>query len=86
MGRNIKNIFEEIHDGDMIRSWKIGIIVYIKSKIKTPLINFRPITLLNIIYKLRATTIANRITPIMPMLTDERQHAYKSNRSTIDVV
>ena len=25
----LKNIFNEIHDGDMIRSWKTGIIVYI---------------------------------------------------------
>ena len=43
---------------------------------KTILINFRPSTLLKSIYKRWATIIANRLTPIMNMLTDERQHAY----------
>ena len=63
------------------------VIVYIyKSKTETILRNFRPITLLNSIYKIWATIVANRITPIMNMLTDERQHDYKSNKSTIDVI
>ena len=57
-----------------------------KSKIKTLLINFRPIALLNSIYKIRATITTNRSTPITNMLTDERKHAYKSNKSTIDVI
>ena len=68
----------------MLSSSKIGIIVY--KWPKTHLINFRPITLLNSIYKIRGDIITNRLTPIMNMLTDERQHAYESNKSTIDVV
>ena len=28
----LRNIFKEIHDGDMISSWEIGIIAYIKAR------------------------------------------------------
>ena len=54
--------------------------------LKTHLSNFRPITMINSIYKIWATISTNRLKHITNRLTDERQHAYKSNKSTIDAI
>ena len=71
----------------MTESWKIGIKVYIyKSGIKTSLINYRPSTLLNDIYEIWATIIANRLTPIMNLLANEMHHAYRSVISNVGVI
>lgn len=83
----LQNISKETNEQDMISSWEIGIIVYIYKNIHESLLsNFRPIALLNSIYKIFSTISTNRLTPIMNMLTCERQRAYKSNKSTIDVI
>ena len=55
-------------------------------KDKTTLNNFRPITLLNIVYKIWAIVITNRLTPYMNLLTQETQSAYETGRSTIDIL
>ena len=71
----------------MINSWETEIIIYIfKNGLGALLINSRLIALLSSIYKIWGTIITNRLTPIMNMLTDERQHAYQSNKSTIDFI
>ena len=48
--------------------------------------NYRPITLINIIYKIWATIMPNRLNPILNLLTEDNQYAYKQKRSTIDVL
>merc|ERR1712112_158607 len=55
-------------------------------KDKSTLKNFRPITLLNIVYKIWAIIFTNRLTPYMNLLTQETQSAYKTGRSTIDIL
>ena len=66
-------------------NWNNSIYIY-KNGHDALLSNFRPIALLNSIYKIRATVITNRLTPTMNMLTDEGQHAYEPNKSTIDAI
>merc|ERR1712112_477018 len=71
----------------MPQTWKQGIITYIyKAKERNILKNYRPITLLNMIYKIWATILSNRLTPIPNLLTSESQTAYKNSRSTLDVL
>ena len=38
------------------------------------------------IYKIWATILSNRLTPILNLLTSESQTAYKNSRSTLDVI
>ena len=69
----------------MPHTWKQGIITYIyKAKERNMLKNYRPITLLNMIYKIWAAIMSNRLTPILNLLTSESQTAYKDSRSTLD--
>ena len=48
--------------------------------------NYRPIILLPVIYKIWATIISKRISLILNLLTNEQQCAYKTNRSTQDLI
>ena len=81
-------IFTEIYNNDTeIEDLNEGLIVLLRKKgEKTKTDNYRPITLVNVIYKILAIIITRRIAPIMNILTDEKQTAYKSNRATTDVL
>ena len=57
-----------------------------KKNDKRDLNNFRPVTITNIVYKIWATVLTNRLKPYMNYLTNEFQNAYKVGRSTIDVL
>ena len=46
----------------------------------------RPITLRDLIYKICAFIVGNRLTPMANLLTDEKKTAYESNRSTLDAI
>jgi len=71
----------------MPQTWKQGIITYIyKAKERNMLKNYRPITLLNMVYKIRAIILSNRLTPILNLLTSESQTEYKNSRSTLGVL
>ena len=48
--------------------------------------NHQPIALVPIIYKIWAIIMTNRLTPYMGLLTSETQTAYKTGRSTIDML
>ena len=72
----------------MPKQWLHGVMAFIPKgkKDKSSLNNFRPITLIQIIYKIWAIILTNRITPYMSLLTNETQTAYKTGRSTIDIL
>ena len=72
----------------MPKQWLRGIMTFIPKgkKDKSTLKNSRPITLLNIVYKIWAIIYTNRLTPYMNLLTQETQSAYKTGRSTIDIL
>ena len=73
--------------GKLPRNWLQGIITFIfENKDKYDINNYRPITITNIIYKIWATTITNRLKTYLNFLTSEVQAAYKDSRSTIDVL
>ena len=44
------------------------------------------ITLLQAIYEIWATVITNRLSPIMNLLSEENQYAYKAEISTTDAI
>ena len=50
------------------------------------LYNYRPITLLPTIYKLRGDVMSNRITPTLNILTKGQQCAYVYTRSTMGII
>ena len=73
--------------GKIPKQWLNGIITFIyKNKDKYDINNYRPITITNIIYKIWATVLTNKIKPYLNFLTSEQQNAYKDGRSTIDVL
>ena len=47
---------------------------------------YRPITLINIIYKKRASIMTARLNHVLNLLTVDNQYAYKSKKSTIDIL
>ena len=74
----IKILIQEVTSNEMPTEWKQGLITLISKSGCAELIkNYRPITLLNSIYKIWATVINNRLKPIMNILTNETQHSWK---------
>ena len=72
---------------NMPASWEEGLIVLISQKgDREELNNYRPITLLNSIYKIWTIILANRITPIMNYLTNDIQCDYKKHKSTSAII
>ena len=66
--------------------WEIGIIIFIfKKGGRQVLSNYRPITVINTICKIRTIALAKRITPITNYNTDI-QCAHKKLRYTNDVI
>ena len=62
----------------MNNDWKKGLLTLLYKKgDKKDINNYRPIVILNSIYKIWTTVIANRLSPIMNLLTNEFQCAYK---------
>ena len=68
-------------------SWNDGVITLLhKNGNRNLLRNYRPITLLNTIYKIWATIMTNRLAPVLNLITNDNQCAYKTKRSTSDVI
>ena len=75
MGGNTNNV-SELDYNDMPTSCETGLITLIHKKVDNKGVNnYRPVTLLNCIYKIRDIAIANRIAPILNLLTTETQCA-----------
>ena len=71
----------------MNNEWLHGIATFLRrNKGPLNLDNYRPIAQHSMIYKIRECALGNRLTPLLNLLTDEEKAAYKTNRSTVDVV
>ena len=72
--------------GNMPDEWTEGIIYMIpKSDAQCNEISkWRPITLLNDIYKIVAKTIANRMRPLLPSIIHDTQSGFLQDRSIFD--
>ena len=74
--------------GRMHRKWVSGTMTYIYKgkKDQTEIQNYRPITLLNIIYKIWAIIMTEKLAVVMNVVTTELQTSYKKGRSTLDIL
>jgi len=65
---------------------KEGVItdIPISNKNKKLIKNWRPISLLNVTYKIATGCIANRIKKVLPLIIEPDQSGFMSNRSTCD--
>ena len=71
----------------MNNEWIQCIVAFIrKNKDPINLDDYRPVALLNAIYKIWACVVGNRLTPLLNLLTDEAQTAYKPRRSEIGAI
>ena len=73
---------EAFRDGELSATRKQGIITCIPKgdKNKDKKNNWRPISLLNVIYKIGSSCIANRIKTVLPLLINEDQSGFILNR------
>ena len=81
-------MFNQIHiHNAMPKGWLNGVMTFLrKKKARDDHNNYRPITLINTIYKIWATVMSQRLKPILNLLTEDDQYEYKSKRPTIDII
>ena len=78
----VKSLNYAFFTGDLSQSQKMGIITLIPkgNKNRELLKNWRPISLLNVIYKLASGCIANRLKKVLPHLIHENQKGFLKDR------
>ena len=78
----VRALNKAFEDGELSTTQKEGIITCIPKgdKPRDNIKNWRPISLLNVIYKIGSSCIANRIKRVLPSLTDHDQTGFISNR------
>ena len=70
-----------IQNNAMPKEWLTGVMTFIHKKNAVGnLDNYRPITLINIIYKIWASIMNERLIPVLNLLTSENQYAYKNKK------
>ena len=78
----VNSFNKSYEEGELSASQKQAVISLLdKGKDRTLLKNWRPISLLNVDYKLASKTIAQRITKHLPKLINENQVGYVQNRN-----
>ena len=87
IGNVLTSAYQQILDnGYMPQEWTEGLI-YLIPKGDGPLDDirkWRPITLLNVVYKILAKTIARRVQPLLPQLIHDSQTGFVQERSIFD--
>lgn len=78
----VRALNEAYRDGELSTTQKEGVITCIpkEDKPKEFVKNWRPISLLNVIYKIGSSCIANRIKAVLPKLVHEDQTGFIANR------
>ena len=78
----VRALNKAFEDGELSTTQKEGIITCIPKgdKPRDNIKNWRPISLLNVIYKIGSSCIANRIKRVLPSLIDDDQTGFISNR------
>ena len=78
----VRSLNQSFKDGEMSTTQREGLITCIPKpdKEREYVKNWRPISLLNVLYKIGATCIANRIKQVLPDLISEDQTGFVSNR------
>ena len=80
----VLNVFN--HNLPMAAINKTNIVLIPKNSHPTKMIEFRPISLCNIAYKLVSKTFANQLKAILPIVITKNQSAFTSDRLIIDNV
>lgn len=84
-GLLVKSLNYSYVQGELSSSQKQAVITLIdKGKDRTQLKNWRPISLLNVDYKIATKTLAKRITPLLPTLIHHNQVGYVQGRNILD--
>lgn len=78
----VRTLNESFTKGELSATQKQGIIICIpkSDKPKEYINNWRPITLLNVIYKIGSACIAYRLKCVLPILIDEDQTGFIKGR------
>ena len=78
----VRSLNEAYQDGELSATQKEGLITCIPKgdKPKEYIKNWRPISLLNVVYKIGSSCIANRIKQVLPSLISEDQTGFMANR------
>ena len=78
----VKSLNNGFRKGELSSTRKEGIIICIPkgNKSKDLIKNWRPISLLNVVYKIGSTCIANRLKRVLPSLISEDQTGFMANR------
>ena len=82
-------IFNDVfkNNKELPADWLNALLIMLrKRKDKTLRDNYRPVCLVSMAYKILTIAITNRLQPIMNLLTDCTQAAYKSNHSRADIL
>ena len=78
----VRSINDGFNKGEMSNTQKEGIVVCLPKgdKPREYLKNWRPISLLNVVYKIGTTCIANRLKTVLPKLINEDQSGFMADR------
>jgi hypothetical protein len=88
VGDRVKSeVLQFLNGGDMLEGWNDTVIVLIP-KVRNPekISEFRPISLCNVLYKLIAKVLSNRLRKILPQIISPSQSAFVPSRLITDNV
>ncbi len=78
----VKSLNNSFRKGELSSTQKEGVLICIPKgeKAKDLIKNWRPVSLLNVVYKIGSTCIANRLKLVLPSLINEDQTGFMTNR------
>ena len=78
----VRSLNDGFRKGELSTTQKEGVIICIPKgdKSKDLIKNWRPISLLNVVYKIGSACIAKRLKSVLPFLINEDQTGFMANR------